>query len=109
MITTVLKRYLNAEPLAYHGGGQAPKLSHTEALVVADCVERGTGQEQAAYIIGKRRAAKGIYKKDGEAEVSRKAVQTALKVRSSLALCLDVCPSALCVCAHVAACRAPVW
>eukprot|EP00966_Prymnesium_polylepis_P027205 629158-Prymnesium_polylepis.1 len=51
IITNVLKHYLNSEPLAYHGGGRNPKLTHTEALVVADCSERGTGREQAAYII----------------------------------------------------------
>ena len=75
----MLRHYLNQEPLAWHGGGVAPKLSHTEALVAADCLERGTGREQAAYILSKRRADKGIYRKDGEAKVSAKAIRTAFK------------------------------
>eukprot|EP00966_Prymnesium_polylepis_P325672 7381645-Prymnesium_polylepis.1 len=77
-IKTVLRHYLNEEPLAWHGGGRAPKLSHGEALVAADCLERGTGREQASYILSKRHAAKGIYG-EAEAKVSAFAIRTAFK------------------------------
>ena len=77
-IQVVLERFLNDEPLKYHGGGQAPKLSHGEALVAADCIERGTGREQAAHIITARRKAKGVYS-EKEAPVSAQAVRGAFK------------------------------
>ena len=36
----VLQHFLDAEPLAYHGGGGRQKLTHGEALVVAEYIER---------------------------------------------------------------------
>ena len=45
-IRRTLERYVAGEPLATHGGGQKPKLTHNESLVAASVHRLGFGEEQ---------------------------------------------------------------
>lgn len=72
-IKRVLQNYVDGEPLAKHGGGRKRKLSRGEALVAAECLERGVGREQTAHVLTARRELKGL---GAEASVSSKAVRT---------------------------------
>ena len=65
-----LERHVNGEPLAVHGGGGAPKLTHGESLIATNILERGLAVEQAAYMVTAHRIAKG------KGPVSRTAVET---------------------------------
>ena len=77
-IRRTLERHIACEPLSTHcaGQGRKPKLPHGQQLIAADCLRRGTGQEQAAHILTAWRESKGMSKK--AAAVSRRAVQTAV-------------------------------
>ena len=67
-----LSRHVAGEPLAKpNGGGVKPSLTHGEALVAANALQRGFAEEQAAYMVSAWRELKG---KGG---VSRTAVMTA--------------------------------
>ena len=56
-VRQTLKRYVAGDSLTdYKGSTQ--KLSLGEALIGADCLERGTGREQAAIIISKTSGAR---------------------------------------------------
>ena len=68
-----LQRHVDGKPLASHGGGPEPSLTHGEALVVADCFERGFSQEQAAYTVSAHR------EKRGKPPVGRAAAQAAFE------------------------------
>ena len=78
-IRNVLKRHLNGEDVWYRkaGCGRKTKLTPGEQKIMADCLSRGTGQVQAAFVATAWREQKGMPK--DEAKVSRKAVATAHK------------------------------
>ena len=60
----MLERHLNEEPLAYHGGGQAPKLPHSEVSPVKFDVwgkHLGLGLEREATVIVRRIYLMGNY------------------------------------------------
>ena len=65
-IRAVLKRHLNGEDVWYRkaGGGRKTKLTPGEQSIMADCLRRGTGQVQAAYIGTAWREQKGMSKED---------------------------------------------
>ena len=72
-IKQVLQRHVAGESLRKPNSGRRQKLSHGEALVAADCMERGKGRAQAAYIVTARR------EEQGRSKVSEKAVRTAFR------------------------------
>ena len=77
-IREVLQRNLAGEDIWYHRGGQErkSKSGRGEQLIAADCLRRGTGQEQAAHILSAWRESKGMTKE--EAVVTRQIVRTAV-------------------------------
>ena len=58
-------------PLTTHGGGRKQSLTHGEALVAAEALQRGLSEEQSAFVVSGWRAEKG------KPPVSRSAVRTA--------------------------------
>ena len=78
-IRETLQRYLADEDVWRSKGGQGrkPKLAYGQFLISADCLRRGTGQEQAAHIVTAWRMNKGMPEK--EAAVTRHAVRTAVE------------------------------
>ena len=79
-IREVLQRYLAGDDVFSTKGGQGPsgksKIPYGQQLIAADCLRRGTGQEQAAHVITAWRETKGM--SEEEAAVSRRVVQTAV-------------------------------
>ena len=77
-IREVLQRNLAGDDIWYTRGGQGrkSKLGYGEQLIAADCLRRGTGQEQAAHTLTAWRESKGMPEK--EAAVSEFVVRTAV-------------------------------
>ena len=76
-VINVLERHLAGLPLTAHGGGKKPKLTRGESLVAADCLRRGIGRDQAAFVVSDWRESKGLASAD--AKVSGKSVRTGFK------------------------------
>ena len=76
-IKEVLLRYLNGEDVWCSKGGQSrkPKIPHGQQLIAADCLRRGTGQEQAAHILTAWRETKGMTEKEAAALTRRPQLQ----------------------------------
>jgi len=74
-IRETLLRHLGEDDVMKTRGGQGrkPILPHGQQLIAADCLQRGTGQEQAAHILTAWREGKG------ETALTRKPVRTAIK------------------------------
>ena len=77
-VRSVLERHLAGEDILKHrsGQGRPAKLPVGQQLIAADCLRRGTGQEQAAHILSAWRESRGMPLE--QAAVSRRVVQTAV-------------------------------
>ena len=91
-IRETLQRHLKGEDIWYTKGGQGrkPALPCGQMCIAADCLWRGTGQEQAAFILSAWRESKGVPK--AKATVSRQVVRTAVaELGGVLWCCLTLC------------------
>ena len=70
-IRRTLVRHVAGESLATHSGGRTCSLTHGEALVAAEALQRGLSEEQSAFVASGWRAEKGT------PPVSRSAVRIA--------------------------------
>lgn len=78
-IRETLQRYLADEDVWHSKGGQGrkPKLAYGQFLISADCLRRGTGQEQAAHTLTAWRESKGM--PEEKAAVGRHCIRTAVE------------------------------